>query len=57
MNETNVGLSKLPEGWVWTIVENCTEILDRQRVPINAKERETRIRGKSSASWQKSLVL
>ncbi len=49
MSETDVGLSALPEGWVWTMLENCTEILDRQRVPINAKEREARIRGKSSS--------
>jgi len=49
MSEIDVGLSVLPDGWVWTTVENCTEILDRQRVPINAKERETRIRGKSSS--------
>ena len=36
----------LPEGWMWTTLEDCTEILDSQRVPINAKERETRITGK-----------
>lgn len=47
MSETDVGLSELPEGWAWTTLEDCTEILDSQRVPINAKERETRISGKS----------
>ena len=39
----------LPDGWGWTMLENCTEILDSQRVPINAKERATRIHGKSGA--------
>lgn len=37
----------LPEGWVWTSLEDCVDILDSQRVPINAKERENRITGKS----------
>ena len=46
MSETDIGLSELPDGWVWTTLEHCTEILDSQRVPINAKERETRITGK-----------
>lgn len=32
----------LPEGWAWTNLENCVEILDCQRIPINAKDRETR---------------
>lgn len=36
----------LPKGWVWTTLASCAEILDSQRVPINAKERETRISGK-----------
>ena len=47
MSETDVGLPALPDGWAWTILEDCTEILDSQRVPINAKEREKRIQGKS----------
>ena len=46
MSETDVNLSELPEGWVWTTLEDCTQILDSQRIPINAKERETRINGK-----------
>ena len=49
MSETDIGLSELPDGWMWTMLKDCTEILDSQRVPINAKERETRIRGKSRA--------
>ena len=47
MSETDVDLSPLPDGWLWAILEDCTEILDGQRVPINVKEREKRIRGKS----------
>ena len=49
MSETDIGMSELPDGWMWTMLEDCTEILDSQRVPINAKERETRIHGKSRA--------
>ena len=36
----------LPNGWACTTLASCTEILDSQRVPINAKERKTRISGK-----------
>jgi type I restriction enzyme S subunit len=32
----------LPESWTWTSLENCVDVLDSQRIPINAKERETR---------------
>ncbi|MYA55470.1 hypothetical protein F4X88_04160 [Candidatus Poribacteria bacterium] len=46
---TQEGLSELPEGWEWTTLANCAEILDSQRIPINAKERETRISGKSES--------
>ena len=49
MSETNTSLPPLSDGWMWTMLEDCTEILDSQRVPINAKEREKRIRGKSRA--------
>ena len=49
MSEKDAGLSELPDGWMWTMLEDCTEILDSQRVPINAKEREIRIHGKSRA--------
>ena len=40
------GLLELPDGWVWATLANCAEILDSQRVPINAKERKIRISGK-----------
>ena len=40
------GLPKLTDGWMWTTLANCADILDSQRVPINAKERETRISDK-----------
>ena len=39
-------LPELPDGWVWATLTSCADILDSQRVPINAKERETRIIGK-----------
>jgi type I restriction enzyme S subunit len=42
-------LSELPNGWAWTTLENCVDILDSQRVPVNAKEREAKIAGKSSS--------
>jgi type I restriction enzyme S subunit len=35
-------LPELPKGWVWAKLENCVDILDSQRVPINSKEREKR---------------
>ena len=46
MSESDVGLPELPDGWMWLTLEDCTQILDSQRIPINAKERETRINGK-----------
>jgi len=33
---------KLPENWVWATLGGCVDILDRKRVPINAKERDER---------------
>ena len=36
----------LPVNWMWTTLVCCAEILDSQRVPINAKDREKRINGK-----------
>jgi type I restriction enzyme S subunit len=38
----------LPPGWVWTTLEQCVDILDSRRVPINSDERESRIAGKST---------
>ena len=42
-------LPKLPDRWTSTTLENCVEILDSQRVPINAKERQMRISGKAES--------
>jgi type I restriction enzyme S subunit len=42
-------LYELPKGWVWVQLENCVEILDSQRIPVNADEREKRILGKSQS--------
>ena len=39
---SGVNLLDLPERWTWTSLENCVDVLDSQRIPINAKERETR---------------
>ncbi len=47
MNEG--ALPELPGGWAWTRLENCIEILDSQRIPINADEREKRIAGKTTS--------
>jgi type I restriction enzyme S subunit len=38
-------LEPLPEGWEWTTLYSCVDILDSQRSPINAKERAARIEG------------
>ncbi|MDF1580357.1 MAG: restriction endonuclease subunit S, partial [Desulfuromonadales bacterium] len=38
----NSSKNELSTGWEWTTLENVAEILDSQRVPVNAKERETR---------------
>lgn len=43
----NQDLPELPKGWVWTELKNCVEILDGKRVPVNAKDREVRIAGKT----------
>ncbi|MEA1893629.1 MAG: restriction endonuclease subunit S [Euryarchaeota archaeon] len=40
---------ELPEGWVWTRLENCIEVLDKHRIPINAEERRKRIVNKSTS--------
>jgi type I restriction enzyme S subunit len=41
-----MNLPELPKGWVWVRLENCVDILDSQRIPVNADEREKRISGK-----------
>jgi len=38
---------ELPEGWAWTRLENCIEVLDKHRIPINAEERGKRIANKA----------
>jgi len=43
------GNDGLPGGWVWTRLADCVDILDSQRVPVNATEREARIQGKQSS--------
>ena len=40
---------ELPKGWVWTSLEKCIEVLDNQRNPINAEEREKRINDKDQS--------
>jgi type I restriction enzyme S subunit len=47
-NETQ-GAWTLPDSWVWTTLEHCVDILDSQRVPVNASERDARITGKHSS--------
>ena len=45
----NLFSNDLPNGWACTTLASCAEILDSRRVPINRKERETRISGKSES--------
>lgn len=40
-------MSELPEGWVKCSLEDCVDVLDSLRVPINNSERQQRIEGKS----------
>jgi type I restriction enzyme S subunit len=42
-------LRALPEGWQWTTLEECVDILDYRRIPINSDEREQRIAGKEQS--------
>ena len=39
----------LPSGWTWANLEECVDILDGKRIPINATERELRNANKSSS--------
>ncbi len=41
-------MSELPSGWAKCSLEDCVEILDSLRVPINNSERQQRIEGKTS---------
>ncbi|PKO04442.1 MAG: hypothetical protein CVU41_16900 [Chloroflexi bacterium HGW-Chloroflexi-3] len=36
----------LPHGWHWYPLGECVEVLDHERIPINQKERNSRIEGK-----------
>ena len=47
MIDGNNRLPRLLEGWIWTKLEDCVDVFDGQRVPINAEERERRVDGKS----------
>ena len=49
MKTYNTSSLGLPNGWIWATLEDCVDILDGQRVPINAKEREQRKAGKSQS--------
>ncbi|MFI0473157.1 restriction endonuclease subunit S [Halomonas sp. HMF6819] len=40
--------SSLPSHWQETCLENCVDILDSQRIPVNNKERQARIKDKVS---------
>jgi type I restriction enzyme, S subunit len=39
----------LPEGWAWVTLEECVDILDNRRIPINSEEREQRIAGREQS--------
>lgn len=38
----SIELPNLPNGWTVTELQNCVDILDGQRVPVNSREREKR---------------
>ncbi|MDW7755471.1 MAG: restriction endonuclease subunit S [Brevefilum sp.] len=40
---------QIPENYVWSRLENCIDILDSKRVPINSKIREKRIKDKKTS--------
>ena len=40
-------MTELPHGWVEAQLEHLCEILDFKRIPVNSKERQRRIEGKS----------
>lgn len=42
-------LSELSKEWGWAKLEDCVEILDSQRIPVNSADREKRISGKQSS--------
>lgn len=41
-------MSELPSGWTHCSLEDCVEILDSLRIPINNSERQQRIEGKAT---------
>ena len=43
------GLYALPDGWVWTTIGECLEILDSRRIPVNATLRGKRVAGKTQS--------
>ena len=43
---SEVAVIEIPEGWVEMPLEDCVDILDSQRVPLNSKQRSARIAGK-----------
>jgi type I restriction enzyme S subunit len=49
LRETD-GPYPLPEGWVWTTLDQCVDILDHKRVPINSTERDARIAAKTEGN-------
>ena len=46
MSEVAVN-KEVPKGWVSVPLEDCVEILDSRRIPLNSKERSVRTEGKS----------
>jgi len=43
VNKEVTSVYELPQGWLRTRLENCVDILDGSRVPVNADERKKRI--------------
>ena len=49
LNNNGQNGRSLPNGWEWTTLTDCVDILDGSRVPINSGEREKRIAGKEQS--------
>ena len=56
MSETDVGLSDLPDGWVWTALEEVIQIIDyRGRTPPYSSGRYSSFTVIQYKKWQDHL--
>jgi type I restriction enzyme S subunit len=45
----NGDLWEIPSNWIWVNLDECVDILDKHRIPVNNRERDKRISGKDEA--------